>query len=62
VSGGQPDTPESARIFFLCLDARNDPARYVERESRSVAEAERALIDMSDEELRDLLSVAVENL
>lgn len=62
VSGGQPDTPEAARIFFLCLDARNDPARYVERESRSVAEEERALIEMSDDQLRVLLTRSVENI
>ena len=62
VSGGQPDSPQAARIFFLCMDARNDPARYVERASRDVAEAERALSEMSDDELRDLLTTAVENI
>jgi hypothetical protein len=62
VSGGQPDTPETARIFFVCLDARNDPARYVVRESRSVAEEERTLIEMSDDELRELLTISVENV
>ena len=62
VSGGQPESPQAARIFFLCLDARHEPARYVERESGDVAEAEKALTEMSDDELRGLLATAVENL
>ena len=34
VSGGQPDSVESARIFFYCLDAPMNPARFVRHESR----------------------------
>lgn len=61
VSGGQPRTARAARIFFLCLDAPMHKARYVEHESRSVADAERDLIGMSDDDLRELLASSVEN-
>jgi hypothetical protein len=61
VSGGQPDSPEAARIFFLCLDARTNPARFVEHESRSVAAAERDLLNVTDEELREMLARSVQN-
>lgn len=61
VSGGQPDSREAARIFFYCLDAPMNPARFVEHESRNVAQAEAALLEMSDEQLRDLLSGATVN-
>jgi hypothetical protein len=61
VSGGQPGTPQAARLFFTCLDAPMNPARYVEHESRSVAEAERELIEMSDDQLRELLSRSIPN-
>lgn len=60
VSGGQPDSPEAARIFFLCLDARTTPARFVEHESRSVAAAERYLLSASDEDLREMLARSVQ--
>lgn len=60
VSGGQPDSPEAARIFFLCLDARTTPARFVEHESRSVAAAERDLLSASDEDLREMLARSVQ--
>ena len=59
VSGGQPDSPAASRIFFYCLDARPTPARYVEHESRSVAAAERELLNLSDQELRELLARSV---
>lgn len=62
VSGGQPDSKEAARIFFYCLDAPMNPARYVEHESRNVARAEAALLEMSDDELRSLLGGATVNL
>jgi hypothetical protein len=62
VSGGQPDSPEAARIFFLCLDAPMNPARFVEHESRNVAAAQHEVIGMSDEELRQLLSQSVSNI
>jgi hypothetical protein len=61
ISGGQPDSPEAARIFFYCLDAPMNPARYVEHESRNVAEAEAALRGMSDDDLREILSGATIN-
>ena len=60
VSGGQPETPEAARIFFLCLDARTTPARYVEHQSRSVAAAERDLLQASDDDLREMLARSVQ--
>lgn len=62
VSGGQPDSKEAARIFFYCLDAPMNPARYVEHESRNVARAEAVLLEMSDDELRSLLGGATVNL
>lgn len=61
VSGGQPGSKEAARIFFYCLDAPMNPARHVEHESRNVARAEAALLEMSDDELRTLLSGATVN-
>jgi len=61
VSGGQPDSREAARIFFYCLDAPLNPARFVEHESRNVARAEAALLEMSDDELRALLGDAAVN-
>ncbi|MCL7928308.1 MAG: hypothetical protein M8860_01150 [marine benthic group bacterium] len=60
VSGGQPNSPEAARIFFLCLDARTTPARFVEHESRSVAAAERDLLKVTDEDLRGMLARSVQ--
>ena len=60
VSGGQPDSPEAARIFFLCLDARSTPARFVEHASRSVAAAERDLLQASDDDLREMLARSVQ--
>ncbi len=60
VSGGQPNSPEAARIFFLCLDARTTPARFVEHESRSVAAAERDLLEVTDEDLREMLARSVQ--
>ena len=61
LSGGQPDSVEAARIFFYCLDAPMNPARFIRHESGNVAQAEAALIDMSDEQLRELLSEAIVN-
>jgi hypothetical protein len=61
VSGGQPNSPEAARIFFLCLDARLTPARFVEHESRSVAAAERELLKVTDEDLREMLARSVQS-
>ena len=60
VSGGQPHSPEAARIFFLWLDARTTPARFVEHESRSVAAAERDLLKVTDEDLRGMLARSVQ--
>jgi hypothetical protein len=61
VSGGQPDSIDTARIFFYCLDAPMNPARFVRHESHNVATAEAALLEMSDEQLRELLGVAIVN-
>ncbi len=61
VSGGQPDSAEAARIFFYCVDAPMNPARFVRHESGNVAVAEAAVIEMSDEELRALLTEAIVN-
>ncbi|MDP2469224.1 MAG: hypothetical protein Q8W45_03220 [Candidatus Palauibacterales bacterium] len=61
VSGGQPDSKEAARIFFYCLDAPMNPARFVRHESGNVATAEADLLKMSDERLRELLSDAIIN-
>jgi hypothetical protein len=61
VSGGQPDSPEAARIFFYCLDAPMNPARFVTHESGNVATAEAAVLKMSDEQLAELLAEATVN-
>ncbi|WP_419950422.1 hypothetical protein [Candidatus Palauibacter sp.] len=56
VSGGQPNTPQAARIYFVCLEDPFEPPRWVVHESRSVAEATRSLAGMSDDDLVELLS------
>lgn len=61
VSGGQPDSLEAARIFFYCLDAPMNPARFIRYESGNVAQAEAALLEMSDVELLELLGGAIVN-
>jgi hypothetical protein len=61
VSGGQPGSVEAARIFFYCLDAPMNPARFVRHESGNVAVAEAALREMSDEQLGELLAEAIVN-
>ncbi len=61
VSGGQPGSAKVARIFFLCLDSAMNRARDIPHESGSVAAAERALIDMSDDDLRATLGDSVPN-
>jgi hypothetical protein len=61
VSGGQPDSPEAARLFFLCLDSRPSRARFVEHGSRSVAAAERDLLGLTDGELKEMLAKSVPN-
>ena len=61
VSGGQPDGPKAARIYFLSLDSPLARARFVPHDSRSVATAERELRAMSDDDLRELLQASVLN-
>jgi hypothetical protein len=61
VTGGEPGTPQAARIFFNCLDVPMTPARYVEHETGNVADAERALLQRGDDELRELLAQSVPN-
>lgn len=56
VSGGQPNTPHAARIYFVCLEDPFAPPRWLSHESRSVAEATRALAGMSDADLLGLHS------
>jgi len=58
VSGGQPDTPAAARIYFVCLEDPFERPRWVTHESGSVAEATRALAAMRDAELVGLLADA----
>ncbi len=58
VSGGQPDTPAAARIFFVCLEDSFERPRWVPHESGSVAEATRALAGMTDGDLVGLLGDA----
>ncbi|MFQ5705523.1 MAG: hypothetical protein ACE5HT_16080 [Gemmatimonadales bacterium] len=55
VSGGAPNTPASARIYFV---SRTDPferPRWVLEESGDVVIAENNLAEMDDEELARLL-------
>ena len=61
VSGGQPDSPEAARLFFVCLDSKASRARFVEHGSRSVAAAERDLLGLTDSELKEMLARSVPN-
>ncbi len=61
VSGGQPGSTKAARIFFLCLDSPMNRARFILYESGSVAAAERALVEMSDDDLRAALADSVPN-
>lgn len=55
VSGGQPNTPAAARIYFVCLDDVFERPRWVSHESRSVPEATRALAAMGEADLVALL-------
>jgi len=59
VSGGQPNTPAEARIYFVCLDDPYERPRWVAQESGGVSEATRALAGMSEEQLLGLLAEAV---
>lgn len=61
VSGGQPGGAKAARIYFLSLDSPLARARFVPHESGNVAEAERELRAMSDDDLRELLATSVPN-
>ncbi|MDH3733659.1 MAG: hypothetical protein OEU54_08995 [Gemmatimonadota bacterium] len=56
VSGGQPDTPAAARIYFVCLEDPFARPRWVGHESGSVAEATRALTAMTNADLSGLLA------
>ncbi len=55
VSGGQPNTPAAARIYFVCLEDPFERPRWVAHASRSVAQATRELAAMSDGDLVKLL-------
>lgn len=58
VTGGQPETDAAARIFFLCLTEKRERPRFLEHESRDVAEAEREIRELSDRELLERLRSA----
>ncbi len=55
VSGGQPNTPRAARIYFVCLEDPFERPRWTAHESRNAAEATRALDRLEDVELVELL-------
>lgn len=58
VSGGQPQTAEAARIYFVCLTDPFVRPRWVRHESGDVAAAERQLREFSEEQLVALLGTA----
>lgn len=58
VTGGQPQTDAAARVFFLCLTEKRERPRFIDHESRDVAEAEREIRELSDAELLDRLEDA----
>lgn len=58
VSGGQPEGEAAARIYFLCLNAPRERARYVAHDSGDVATAEREVRQLSDAQLLALLEEA----
>ena len=58
VSGGQPDTERTARIYFHCLSERDRRPRFTPHQSGDVAATQRALLSMPDAELVALLKVA----
>lgn len=58
VTGGQPDTPLAARIFFVCLTDPFERPRWVRHESGDVAVAERELDDLDDQDLLVMLEEA----
>lgn len=55
VSGGEMEGKAAARIYFLCLTAPSRRARFVTDDSGNPAVAQRKLLDMSDEQLKELL-------
>lgn len=55
VSGGEMDGDAAARIYFLCLTAPSRRPRYVTHDSGNPAEAERDLLEVSDEKLLEFL-------
>ena len=58
VSGGQPETEAAARIYFLCLTEPRERARFVPHESQDVAEAEKELRRLDDDDLLEMLGKA----
>lgn len=55
VSGGEMAGKAAARIYFLCLTAPSRRARFVSDDSGNPAAAQRRLLEMSDEQLKELL-------
>jgi hypothetical protein len=60
VSGGQPNTPAAARIYFVCLDDPFARPRWVPHDSGSVAAASRDLAGFTDADLVALLGDSTE--
>ena len=58
VSAGQPDTDGTARIYFVCLNDVYARPRWINHESRDVAEAHRTLAGLTDEQLVAMLGKA----
>ena len=58
VSGGQPNTEAAARIYFVCLEDAFERPRWVTHASHSVAAATRALSEMTNTNLVELLNQA----
>lgn len=56
-SGGHHGLPDDAKVVFLCMSDPLRRASYV-RLGKDNMEAERALLGMSDNELRQLLASA----
>ncbi|UCG76611.1 MAG: hypothetical protein JSV95_04770 [Gemmatimonadota bacterium] len=58
VSGGQPGTQASARIYFNCMTDRSRRPLFLAHEGGDVADAQRALGEMTTEDLLTMLDRA----
>jgi hypothetical protein len=59
VSGGQPGSANAARLFFVCRDDPSAHPRYARYPDGNVADAQRALLAYSEDELLELLRDSV---